>query len=48
VNELGNTVLEKALMKLMMEVILGFNMEPKYHKAIHIAESNYYALCFVT
>jgi len=29
---------EKPLMKLMMEVILGCNMEPKYHKAIHIAE----------
>jgi len=35
-------------MKLMMEVILGFNMEPNYLKAVHNAESKYYALCFVT
>jgi len=26
------------LMKLIMEVILGCDMEPKYHKAIHVAE----------
>lgn len=35
-------------MELMMEVILDFNIEPEYHKAIDIAESKYYALYFVT